>query len=106
MSRCRVVVSVGTRCPDTTQLGHCTCLVPRKKASPCIKGFPPAETLPGVPRATWHSLEQVKQPVQTPQAVMSRDTHVYTICAPVLTWFFQVKRRSPVTEPAALQEPQ
>ena len=104
ISRCQVVCCVGTRCPDTKLLSPCTCFVPTKRASPCLKGFPPAETVPGVPSATWHSLEQLKQPIQTPKAVMSRDNHIYTICAPVLTWFFQVKHGSPVTEPVALQE--
>lgn len=76
-------------------------LFQEKGISPCLKWFPPAET---VPRATWHSLEQLKQPIQTPKAVMSRHPHVYTVCAPILTWFFQVQHGSPAAEPVALPE--
>lgn len=79
-SRFRVVGCVGTRCPDTTPLGPLHLFCSKQKGISLYKGVPTWRNR--VPRATYHNSEQLKQPIQPPKVVKSRDTLVYTICAP------------------------
>lgn len=92
----------GTRCPLTALVDPCLCFVPQKSTPTRVKGFSPAETLPGATgRDTWCNLEKLTKPQSSYE---QRLPFLHHLCTHVLSELFQVWHSSAVSESGALQE--